>query len=173
MAGHNSKHLICTISRNNRGLWTVYLPPIFLIKGMMASNSSGFCNSFLKCDRVVRPMSSPQPGGRTRGSQFVWSLHFTLFSTSLLASSPFMASKANCKSENVPLTLTSPFACCSCITSRDSPKWRTCLQANWQQRFLAQHSIATLLWHWFEWLQHCSTIATLCCAKNRCCELTM
>ena len=80
MAAHNSKHLICTILRNNRGLRTVYLPPIFLIKRMMACNSSGFCNSFFKCDRVVRPMSSPQPGGRTRGSQFVWSLHFTLFS---------------------------------------------------------------------------------------------
>ena len=29
MAAHNSKHLICTILRNNRGLQTVYLPPIF------------------------------------------------------------------------------------------------------------------------------------------------
>ena len=27
-----------------------------------------------------------------------------------------------------PLTLTSPFACCSCVTSRDSPKWRACSQ---------------------------------------------
>ena len=26
---------------------------------------------------------------------------------------------------------------------------------------LAQHSIATLLWHCFEWLHHCSSIATL------------
>ena len=24
--------------------------------------------------------------------------------------------------------------------------------------------------HCFEWLQHCSSIATLCCATNRCCE---
>ena len=24
--------------------------------------------------------------------------------------------------------------------------------------------------HFFEWLQHCSDIAALCCAKNRCCE---
>ena len=39
-----------------------------------------------------------------------------------------------------------------------------------QQRFLAQHSVATLLRHCFEWLQHCSNIATLCCAKNRRCE---
>ena len=46
MAAHSSKHLICTILRNTRGLWTVYLPPIFLIKGMMACNASGFCKSF-------------------------------------------------------------------------------------------------------------------------------
>ena len=46
MAANNSKYLICTILRNNRGLWTVYLPPIFLIKRMMACNASGFCNSF-------------------------------------------------------------------------------------------------------------------------------
>ena len=39
-----------------------------------------------------------------------------------------------------------------------------------QRRFLAQHSVATLLRHCFEYLQHCSNIATLCCAKNRRCE---
>ena len=39
-----------------------------------------------------------------------------------------------------------------------------------QRRFLAQHSVATLLRHCFEWLQHCSNIARLCCAKNRRCE---
>ena len=39
-----------------------------------------------------------------------------------------------------------------------------------QRRFLAQHSVATLLQHCFKWLQHCSSIATLCCAKNRRCE---
>ena len=39
-----------------------------------------------------------------------------------------------------------------------------------RRRFLEQHSVATLLPHCFEWLQHCSNIATLCCAKNRCCE---
>ena len=39
-----------------------------------------------------------------------------------------------------------------------------------QQRFfLAQHSIAVLFRHCFEWLQHCSNIATLCCAENRRC----
>ena len=41
-----------------------------------------------------------------------------------------------------------------------------------QRRFLAQHSVATLLRHCFEWFQHCSNIATLCCAKNRRCEST-
>ena len=35
-----------------------------------------------------------------------------------------------------------------------------------QRRFLARHSVATLLRHCFERLQHCSSIATLCCAKN-------
>ena len=39
-----------------------------------------------------------------------------------------------------------------------------------QRRFLAQHSVATLLRHCFEWSQHCSNIAALCCAKNRRCE---
>ena len=39
-----------------------------------------------------------------------------------------------------------------------------------QRRFLAQDSFATLLRHCFEWLQHCSSIVTLCCAKNRRCE---
>ena len=42
-----------------------------------------------------------------------------------------------------------------------------------QRRFLAQHwqhSVPTSLRHSFEWLQHCSNIATLCCAKNRRCE---
>ena len=36
-----------------------------------------------------------------------------------------------------------------------------------QQRLLAQHSVVTLLRHCFEWLQHCSNIAALCCPKNR------
>ena len=39
-----------------------------------------------------------------------------------------------------------------------------------QQRFLAQHSVATLLLHCFEWLHHCSNIGALRCAKNRRCE---
>ena len=39
-----------------------------------------------------------------------------------------------------------------------------------QLRFLAQHSVATLLRHCFEWLEHCSNIAALCCAKNRRCK---
>ena len=39
-----------------------------------------------------------------------------------------------------------------------------------QQRFLAQHSVTALLWRCFEWLQHCSNIAMLCCAENRRCK---
>ena len=35
-----------------------------------------------------------------------------------------------------------------------------------QRRFLAQHSVATLLRYCFEWLQCCFNIATLYCAKN-------
>ena len=49
---------------------------------------------------------------------------------------------------------------------------RVCLvppcQDDSQRRFLVQHSITTtLLRHCFEWLQHCSNIATMCCAWNR------
>ena len=39
-----------------------------------------------------------------------------------------------------------------------------------QQGLLAQHSVATLLLHCFECLQHCSNIEALRCAKNRRCE---
>ena len=43
-----------------------------------------------------------------------------------------------------------------------------------QRRFLAQHSVATLLRRCFEWLQHqqvaISNIATLCSVKNSICE---
>ena len=39
-----------------------------------------------------------------------------------------------------------------------------------QRQLLAQHSVATLLLHCFEYAQHCSNITTLCCAKNRRCE---
>ena len=39
-----------------------------------------------------------------------------------------------------------------------------------QRRFLSQHSVATLLRRCFELLQHCSSIKTLCCAKNPRCE---
>ena len=49
---------------------------------------------------------------------------------------------------------------------------RVCLvppcQDDSQRRFLVQHRITTtLLRHCFEWLQHCSNIATMCCAWNR------
>ena len=36
-----------------------------------------------------------------------------------------------------------------------------------QRRLLAQYIVAILLRHCFEWLQHCSNIATFCCAKTR------
>ena len=37
------------------------------------------------------------------------------------------------------------------------------IQNDSQRRFLAQHSVATLLRRCFEFLQHFSNIATLCC----------
>ena len=40
-------------------------------------------------------------------------------------------------------------------------------QDDLQRRFLAQHSVITLLRHCFERLQHCSNVWTLCCTKNR------
>ena len=39
-----------------------------------------------------------------------------------------------------------------------------------QRRASAQHNITALLRHCFEWLQHCSNIAKLCCAENRRCR---
>ena len=33
---------------------------------------------------------------------------------------------------SLPLALTSPFLCCPCVTSRDSPKWRACSQVKHQ-----------------------------------------
>ena len=44
------------------------------------------------------------------------------------------------------------------------------LQSKNNDDVLAPHSVATLARHCFEWSQHCSNIATLCCAKNRRCE---
>ena len=46
----------------------------------------------------------------------------------------------------------------------------TCTRDDSKRGFLAQRSITTLLRHCLECLQHCSTIATRCCAKNRRCE---
>ena len=37
-------------------------------------------------------------------------------------------------------------------------------------RWCYKRRFATLLRYCLEYLQHCSNIATLCCAKNRCCE---
>ena len=52
--------------------------------------------------------------------------------------------------------------CCSTL--------RWCYTGDLQRRFLTQHIISRLLRHCFEWLQHCSNIAALCCAKSRRCE---
>ena len=41
-----------------------------------------------------------------------------------------------------------------------------------QRQFLAQHSVATMLRHCFEWLQHCSNIAAPFGAKNCRCQLS-
>ena len=48
--------------------------------------------------------------------------------------------------------------------------WADVSRDNSQRRFLAQYIVTTLFWYCFEWLQHCFNIATMCCAKNRCCE---
>ena len=56
------------------------------------------------------------------------------------------------------------------IRQRRAITWCYTWRDDSQRRFLAQHSVATLLRHCFEWLRHCSNIATLCCAKNRRCE---
>lgn len=54
--------------------------------------------------------------------------------SSLLASSSFMASEASRESTREWVALASPFACCSCVPSRDSPKWR----ARSQARFISE-----------------------------------
>ena len=54
---------------------------------------------------------------------------------------------------------------CVCIDIREL--WGDVTRDDSQRRFLAQHSVATLLRHCLEWLQHCSNNATLCYAKNR------
>ena len=38
--------------------------------------------------------------------------------------------------------------------------------------FWSNTALKHCLRHCFKWLQHCSSIATLCCAKNRRCELS-
>ena len=48
--------------------------------------------------------------------------------------------------------------------------WTSPFKVMLHETILAQYRVATLLRHCFEWLQHCSNIATLCCAKNRRCE---
>ena len=56
------------------------------------------------------------------------------------------------------------------ITVKNSGDKSWLLDDTKKRRLLPQHSVATLLRHCFQWLQHCSNIAALCCAKNRRCE---
>ena len=66
------------------------------------------------------------------------------------------------------------FSCLKFWHSQTSVRWcytrRFATTNNLKVNLKAQHSIATLLRYCFEWLQHCSSIVTLCCAKNRRCE---
>ena len=55
-------------------------------------------------------------------------------------------------------------------TDNNSPSKGDVTRDDSQWRFLAQHSVATLLQRCFEWLQHRSSTATMCCPKNRRCE---
>ena len=55
------------------------------------------------------------------------------------------------------------------IKEKRSPNKGYVTRDDSQRRFLAQHSVTTLLGRCFELLQHCSNIATLRCAKNSRC----
>ena len=46
--------------------------------------------------------------------------------------------------------------------SRCRRRFRWCYTGRFAGSFLAQHSVASLLRHCFEWLQHCSNSKTLC-----------
>ena len=76
------------------------------------SKNDLFTFFFSKYDLSLYFLLSPQKRYRTGYS-------------SLRASSPFLASEATCEKTNSHIF----FACCSRVTSRDSLKWRVCLQA--------------------------------------------
>ena len=59
----------------------------------------------------------------------------------------------------------------SMFTSWRKPQ-RWCYTRRFATTIFSLFSTATLLQHCFEELQHCSNIATLCCAKNHHCELS-
>ena len=59
------------------------------------------------------------------------------------------------------------FSMCTSLKKKNKKKNR-CLGD--VARYDSQNIVATVLGHCFEWLQHCSNIATLCCAKNRSCK---
>ena len=79
--------------------------------------------------------SSPIGGvarSHAKGDSVLWRL------ASLQASSPFMAGKLSHK--RTPHALVALFTCGSCVTCRDSTKWRACSQAT--ARF-ARHNLRT------------------------------
>ena len=57
----------------------------------------------------------------------------------------------------------------SCVHVLHKTEIRQITRVDSQRRFLAQNSVVTLWQYCFEWLQRCSNIARLCCAKNRRC----
>lgn len=64
-----------------------------------------------------------------------------------------------------PLTLASPFACCSCVTSLDSPKWRTCSPATCIEDEAMEMSV----------FYHCIWAFPCCCCSvnpSLCCLLS-
>ena len=77
------------------------------------------------------------------------------------------------KTRNIAIQLVLLQCCktsCTFFVARFSVPLGDVRQDDSQRRFLAQHSVATLLRCCFELLQHCTNIATLCCPKNRRCK---
>ena len=60
------------------------------------------------------------------------------------------------------------FSMCTSLKKKKKKEKNWCLGD--VARYDSQNIVATLSGHCFEWLQHCSSIATLCCAKNRSCK---
>ena len=142
--------LVCTPVRHRWPYWEFKTPANVFLGVIKACKLPQGLIRLLEQQEMMMMMACKITKTPFRWQSFLRWCYTGWFSTSLLPSSPFMASKANRESENPPITLISPSVCFSRMTSRDSLKWRTCLRANSQQRFLAQHSIATLSRHRFE-----------------------